>query len=815
MSDSSVPAAGRARPAASRGDAGAAVASRTASSAPASGGAAFDHVQAVFNAVSDAIFVADAATGLLLDANQAACDLVGLPRDQLVGRSHTDLHPPEEKALHQTLFAGCVRSVEDRPFCHLTPVTVVRADGARLASRVTVLVVPHGNGRVVYGIFQKPDDRTLLDCRLQASEAFYAQALPNTEDGVWSWNPVTNEIFVSTRWKTQLGFQAEDFTTTPVPCIERLHPEDADRVLAVLRDCSQGGQTSFAMEYRLRCKDDSYKWIHCRGAATRDVSGRVVCLAGANSDITARKEAELALRESEERFRMLARNTPDAVFLHDMEGRVMEVNARACQLLGYDEATLKQRRISDFEASCPPEALLDIWRNLQPGPFSFEGLARRRDGTTFPTEVQGVAFVERGRMLALVAARDLTARKKLESTLAEARDAAMAASRAKTDFLASMSHEIRTPMNIILGMAELLRETGVSSSQKAYLDAIENAGRVLLDLINDILDLSQIEANKIELRTEAFAPAAIIGDVCAFMGISARQKGLAFTVRLADDLPRTMRNDPARLSQVLMNLIWNAVKFTATGGIEVAAAPVADAKGRAAVRVDVADTGSGIAPEELERIFDPFTQAEQGKGRRPAGTGLGLAICRRLVTCMGGVIAAESEPGRGSVFTFTLPSLSEARPTPVRPVAVRADAPHAPPPARPRRLLLAEDSESNRELVKLFLQQEAYEIVAAETGLEAVELFTAGPFDLVLMDMEMPEMDGCEATQAIRRFETQTGAARTPILMLSAHAFSEYEEKGRQAGCDGFMSKPVRKADLVKTLREALAGVVRPVAEPA
>jgi len=757
----------------------------------------------LFNAVSDAIFLADAATGRIIDANPAACDLAGIPRGQLIGRSHTIVHPPEERALHASLFAQCLQSPRTEAFCQLRPVTVLRADGGRLTCRVTVLILPHEGGEVVCGIFQSPATQALIESRLQDSEAYYAQVLPNSEEGVWSWNPATGEVFLSSRWKEQLGFGPLEFPDTAEACNDRLHPGDKDRVLAALGDCAAGGPSSFSLEYRLRCKDGAYRWMHGRGASTRDASGRVICLAGANSDITARKEAEQALRESEERFRLLARNTPDAVFLHDMQGRVLDANDRACELLGYHASDFQHLNVTDFEASCPPETLLAIWRDMRPGPFSFEGLARCKDGTTFPTEIQGVAFVERGRILALVAARDLTARKELEKNMAEARDAAMAASRAKTEFLASMSHEIRTPMNIILGMAELLHETAIAPSQKRYLEAIENSGRVLLGLINDILDLSQIEANKIELRPEAFNPAAIISDVCAFMGIPAEQKGLAFTVRLADDLPLVLHNDPARLRQVLMNLIWNAVKFTRDGGIEVGACRAENVDGRESVRVHVVDTGCGLPPEELERVFEPFTQADLATGRRPAGTGLGLAICKRLVERMGGEIGVQSEPGQGSIFYFTLPSVRDASPVSRRSSPEKDDAP---PPARPRRLLLVEDSLSNRELVKLFLENEPYEIVVAGTGREALDLFTADSFDLILMDMELPELDGCAATEAIRCLEAATGAARTPVFMLSAHAFSEYEGKGRRAGCDGFMSKPIRKADLINVLRRALAG---------
>ncbi len=567
-------------------------------------------------------------------------------------------------------------------------------------------------------------------------------------------------------------------------------------------DCARGATPSFTMEFRLRHKDGSYRWMLCRGGAICDASGRVTRLAGANTDITAQKEAEQALRESEARFRLLSQNTPDAVFLHDMAGHVLDANDQACLLLGYDRETLTSLSVTDFEVSCPAQVLHDFWDAMEPGPFRFEGLARRADGSTFPTEVHGVAFEERGRTLALVAARDLTLRKQYERSLAEARDAAMDANRAKTEFLANMSHEIRTPMNIILGMAELLRGTPLSPEQRRYLSALDSSGRVLFRLISDILDISQIEANKLELRPRAFDPAALVGEVRDIMAVAVEEKGLSFAVRLEDGLPARLVNDPDRVRQVLINLIWNAVKFTASGGIAVEAGRCVSLAGESAVRLEVADTGSGIAPEDCRRIFEPFTQADE-RGGRPAGTGLGLAICKSLVERMGGTIGVESAVGRGSRFTFTLPSLAGARcPAPPAEPAT----PDAPPPPSRRRLLLVEDSPANQEMLRLFLESEPYDIATAATGLEAVAHFAPGRFDIVLMDMEMPEMDGCAATQSIRRLEAASGSWRTPVLMLSAHAFGEFERKALAAGCDAFLTKPVRRACLLAALRGLLAG---------
>ena len=639
----------------------------------------------LLDCVSDAIFFIDPADGRIRNASLAACSLTGHPREMLVGRRHTALHPAKDQEFCAAQFRECVRAaMEGRP-CHSLPVTVLRADASRITCRVAVIMVACEGERLACCVFNSPAIHGLMGSGLQESEAYFARSLPFSGDGAWSWDPEAGEVYLSRQWKAQLGY-GDDFTATPEECNDLLHPAERQTVLGTIIDCLRGKIPSFSMEYRLRRQDGTYCWVHGRGATVRDPAGRLLLLAGATTDITGRKEAEVAL--------------------------------------------------------------------------------------------------------------------------AEARDAAMAASRAKSEFVASMSHEIRTPMNIILGMAEMLAETPISPVQRRYLDAIQSSGRMLSSLLGDILDFSQIEANRLTLCSQAFSPAALLRDVCGLMGIPAGSKGLDLAMELAPDLPAVLHNDPDRVRQVLVNLVWNAVKFTSVGQITVAAQLRVDAAGRAWVRFCVRDTGAGIAPEALERIFTPFTQADSSVHSRHAGTGLGLSISQRLVELMGGVIRVKSVPGAGSCFSFTLP-------------AQAAGGQSAPPPengdegARQEtamatarsdktwRLLLAEDSEANHELIRLFLESEPYEVVWARNGWEAVAAVSeaATPFDVILMDVEMPVMDGIEATRSIRNLEAKRQLSPTPVVLLTAHALYEFEAKGKRAGCTGFLTKPIRKVHLLDHLR--------------
>lgn len=512
---------------------------------------------------------------------------------------------------------------------------------------------------------------------------------------------------------------------------------------------------------------------------------------------------EQSLRESERRFRLLVENSPDAFFLHDLSGLIIDVNQHACEMLGYTAEELRGMFIWQVEVICPPDVLKAFWEDMGPGSFSFDGLSRRKDGSTFATEIRGVAFEERGCALSLVAVRDMSARKELEKNLEQARDQAMAANRVKNEFLACMSHEIRTPLNIILGMAEVLRGTPLVPSQQHLLGAIEKAGQVLLRVLNDILDLSQIEANKIALCPEAVSPRELFREIGDAMRLLIEQKGLSFSIRLAENLPRQILCDPARLQQVLLNLIWNAIKFTPQGGITMEAEGPEPAAEPLFLRVSITDTGTGIPKDKQACIFEPFTQADASTSRQHGGSGLGLPICKRLVELMGGRLWVESEQGHGSCFFFTLP-VPPGLPESVLPAVTAEPAVPLADDACLHQVLLVEDVASNRELVKLFLENEPYGVTAAASGQEALALFAGQTFDCILMDVEMPGMDGYETTAAIRRLERETGARPTPIFMLTAHTFAEYEHKRREAGCDGYLSKPLRKVILLQELRRIL-----------
>jgi PAS domain S-box-containing protein len=888
--------------------------------------------------------------------NQTHADLYEYDKAELIGESWTRLYTPEWAVkIDEEYFPILLR--EGRWQGEVTGRT---KSGGAVQIEISLIILPEE---------AEHDNWLLCACsniteRKQATETIarlaerLELATSAAQIGVWDWDIVKNELVWDTRMFELYGIDNTRFGSAYDAWLAAVHPEDRARcdeaILQALR-----GEKSYKIEFRIIQPHGALRIIKAAGRVTWDAAGAPIRMTGTNSDITERKLAEQTLHESEERYRLMIEEISDyAIIMLNEKGDIVSWNNGARRLKQYEEAEIIGRHFSclyqpDDIADGKPDQLLD--RASAHGRAEDEGWRVRKDGSRFWANIIITARHDHAGQLRgfTKITQDITPRReaeaKLEQTTMEmecqnlelevAHERALEATRAKSEFLASMSHEIRTPMNAIIAMADLLAETPLTKEQEGYVRRFSRAANNLLDLINDILDLSKIEAGHLELERIEFNLLELVEHTAELMAIRAHAKGLELIIDIHPEVPQTVIGDPTRLRQVLVNLAGNAIKFTEKGEIIIRVTTAEPGT----IRFEVADTGIGIPEDKIPTIFDSFTQVDSSTTRKYGGTGLGLSISSQLVELMEGKIDVNSLLGMGTTFGFTVPlpvahqsamdagsglstlqgrhilvvddndasraviggllsragaSITEcakgpaaiallrgaqAGGAPIQLVimdqlmpemdgfeaieAIRQQQPFAEIPVlmllskmhsdsarmqrlgikaevnkpitrasllsaiaeanagstapaqatRPQtasppqafdaptpalRILVAEDLEDNRDVVALFLSKSPYSLDFAENGAIAVSKFQAGRYDLVLMDMQMPILDGYQATEAIRRWEQDQQRTPTPILALTANAFIEEINRGLAAGCTAHLTKPIKKQVLLNAILE-------------
>ncbi len=584
---------------------------------------------------------------------------------------------------------------------------------------------------------------------------------------------------------------------------------DVDQPAQSTSENRASGNTPVETEYRIRRPNDGeIRWIYRRAEFLRDGDGQPVSMIGIVQDITERKMAALELKESQDYLRLILESALDyGIITLDAEGCVVLWNAGAQRIYGYapQEAI---GRFADFIQPPDNRDLYPLRRSLEEaaeGRLTAERFHMRKSGETFfVSGTLAPMHDEAGRLRGyILITRDRTQQRQAQEALLEARNAAEAASIAKTEFLANMSHEIRTPMNAIIGLSAILGHSKpLSERQQEFIRTLQTSADSLLALINDLLDITKIEARSVELEHIAFSLPRLMQEVTSMMAVQAREKGLDFTGGVTGAAGHLHIGDPTRLRQVIVNLCGNAIKFTDRGFVRLSIDVAPGGDGIDQVTIRVADSGIGIPAGKIDGIFNKFVQADTSINRKYGGTGLGLAITRTLTELMGGGITVDSAPGRGSVFEVRLPlrvAAGDTLGTDAPPDAAGAEEARATRPL----VLLVEDYEPNIMVAGAFLDEFGYRFDVARNGFEAVEKVRENTYSTILMDVQMHGMNGLDATRAIRQWEVQTGTAPRRIVGMTAHALAGDRERCLDVGMDDYIAKPFNPEDLRRKLQGA------------
>ncbi len=625
--------------------------------------------------------------------------------------------------------------------------------------------------------------------------AYMAESLALT--GHWRLDYPTNRLIWSDQMFLIYGLDRAMGTPTLEQSRVLVHPDDREPLRNHLDTLA--GDHDPGITLRIVRPDGTLRYVAGKSQIQRDASGAVTSRFGTLTDITEVRETEEKSRQNEQRYRFLADHAPDMITRTTLQGEILYISPSSVRVFGYDP---DEMRLQNAQAMVHPEdfarVMQGIFRLIEeriprlPEPTTYR--AKHKDGHWIWVETNPtLVFDEHGEPIEFIdIVRNVTQTKQFEAELDEARRRAEAAAAAKSAFLANMSHELRTPLTSIIGFSRLIGErSDLPGDAGHYIRRIRDGSEALLAIINDVLDFSKLDAGQVDLESQPMALQRLVEDTVGLLAIQAEAKGVRLAIELDPEAPAHVLGDEARLRQVLLNFLSNGIKFTNEGSVTVR---TRYDRATERLRMTVADTGAGISPEAVSRLFERFSQAEVSINRTHGGTGLGLAICKGIIELMGGEIGVDTEIGKGSSFWFEVPApAAEAGEDYRSDDAQVGDCPSL-------RILVVDDTAVNRELVRLMLEPLGLEIYEAEGGSEAVQVALSRPFDLILMDVRMPGVDGLEATRVIRGASRLN--ARTPILALTADVQADNAAACRAAGMNDVLAKPIVPGQLIAKIMQ-------------
>lgn len=693
--------------------------------------------------------------------------------------------------------------------------TIIWVLGSACSVLLFTVILLMGNNRR-----QQSDYAREVALRLQEENRFFSMLIESVPVMACAYEASKDLCWFNKHWYDFVG--QRDIADMEALLFSIVHPDDLPQYKARVFEAIKQ-HTSFNGQYRFLCQDKHYHWIQVMATPLFDKDGEASGFVTLCFDITGKQQQIEHLQQKEHFINTFINASPDIIFFKDASMKIVLCNDAMAKLYGKSKEEIIGRRNQDLLPQWLAEkfSCQDTEVFLSGTAKQFNGWSTYPDGhqVLFDTTLAPIRMNDNtiGGLIGIL--RDQTQYTETLNALKAAQKAAEQASESKSLFLANMSHEIRTPMNGILGMVELLLDTRLNKEQNDYILMLKNSAEHLLQIINDILDFSKIEAGRLELESITFSLSQVLNDALQGIAVLAYKKGLELIHDVESSVPDILTGDPGRLRQILLNLVGNAVKFTDQGCITVSVELAGIERDTVTLHFIVSDTGIGIPKNRLNYIFEMFTQADTSTTRRHGGTGLGLNISQQLTRLMGGEIWVESKEHVGSHFHFTvcfakgqaealhkieashsLAALSDTG----SPVA--AGFSNASMARQALNILLVEDNPVNQQLVMKILQKRGHHVVTVENGLLAVEAAKSLAFDCILMDIQMPVMNGFEATQNIRTFEFSTTSNRTPIIALTANAMRQDAEKCLQAGMDAFLSKPINAGVLIETL-EKVTGI--------